>query len=78
MLSISGHPVSCYGELGGITGAEAACAQVGMVVICGKVTSVERAATKTTYTMEDNSGSLEVSNNAISTMIIMMTSHANT
>ena len=51
---------------------------MGMVVICGKVTSVERAATKTTYTMEDNSGSLEVSNNAISTMIIMMTSHANT
>lgn len=34
--------------------------EVGMVVICGKVTSVERAATKTTYTMEDNSGSLEV------------------
>jgi len=34
--------------------------EVGMVVICGKVNAVERAATKTTYHLEDNSGTLEV------------------
>ena len=34
--------------------------KVGMVVICGKVNVVERAATKTTYHLEDNSGTLEV------------------
>lgn len=33
---------------------------VGMVTVCGKVTTVERAATKTTYHLEDNSGTLEV------------------
>merc|ERR1712083_940139 len=30
------------------------------VVVCGKVNVVERAATKTTYHLEDNSGTLEV------------------
>ena len=29
------------------------CLQVGMVVVCGKVNVVERAATKTTYHLED-------------------------
>jgi len=33
---------------------------VGMVVVCGKVNAVERAATKTTYHIEDHSGTLEV------------------
>lgn len=32
-----------------------------MVVVCGKVNAVERAATKTTYHIEDHSGTLEVS-----------------
>ena len=36
------------------------CLQVGMVVVCGKVNVVERAATKTTYHLEDHSGTLEV------------------
>ena len=31
-----------------------------MVVVCGKVNAVERAATKTTYHIEDHSGTLEV------------------
>ena len=31
-----------------------------MVTVCGKVNTVERAATKTTYHLEDNSGTLEV------------------
>ena len=31
-----------------------------MIVVCGKVNAVERAATKTTYHLEDNSGTLEV------------------
>merc|ERR1712156_415159 len=30
------------------------------VVVCGKVNAVERAATKTTYHIEDHSGTLEV------------------
>lgn len=65
--------------LGYIVPCAVADAQVGMVVICGKVTSVERAATKTTYHMEDTSGALEVRAIAISTIAItMMTSHANT
>merc|ERR1719341_2574983 len=34
--------------------------EVGMIVVCGKVNAVERAATKTTYHLEDNSGTLEV------------------
>jgi len=34
--------------------------EVGMVTVCGKVNTVERAATKTTYHLEDNSGTLEV------------------
>ena len=31
-----------------------------MVVVCGRVTTIERAATKTVYHLEDSSGQLEV------------------
>ena len=31
-----------------------------MVVVCGKIVEIERAATKTVYQLEDNSGKLEV------------------
>jgi len=34
--------------------------EVGMIVICGKVSSIESAATKTVYQVEDSSGQVEV------------------
>lgn len=34
--------------------------EVGMVVICGKVVGIDRAATKTVYQVEDNSGQVEI------------------
>jgi len=34
--------------------------EVGMVVICGRVAGIERAATKTVYQVEDSSGRVEI------------------
>jgi len=34
--------------------------EVGMVVICGRVVNIEKAATKTVYQLEDSSGQVEV------------------